>query len=203
MTTIRTGTTLLIIAILTSSLLAVSGMASLQPALAAKASEAPNHGDPKDAAEPNMDIKNVHREGNGQLVMEVYGQAGGSTPPRPEAGHHGQVYVYAFITDNGIMVINAHWECHLASGCHPDESMVSEWHAEFVTLGHVNGYEHDCVTSIYGERSATVDGHKATVMVPEVHKVLKAQTAAFNLQTDPDAPTQECIAEFHELFDET
>ena len=198
MTTIRTGTTFLIAAILAGSLLSVSGMASIQPALAAK------QGDPKDAADPNFDIKNVHSEGNGKLVMEVFGQAGGTIPPKPEAGHLGQVYVYAFVTDNGIMVINAHWECHEGpTGCDPAEHHISEWHAEFVTLGNVAGYDNPCVTSIYGERTATMDGLKAIVMVPEVKKVLKAQTAVFNLQTDPMDPTQECIAEFHGLFDET
>ena len=203
MTTIRTGKTLLVAAILAGSLFAVSGMASAQPAMA----ESKSQGDKKDASDPNLDIKNVHREGNGKLVMEVFGQAGGTVPPKPEAGHLGQVYVYAFITDAGIMVINAHWECHVLSGCDPTEQHVSEWHAEFVTLGHVDGYSQPCVTSIYGERSATVDGHKAIVNTPEAHKILKAQTAVFNLQMDPDTapsvPSGVCVAEFHTLFDET
>jgi hypothetical protein len=204
MTTIRTGTAFLVAAILAGSLLSVSGMASVQPALAVKAAEAPNHGDPKDAADPNFDIKNVHSEGNGKLVMEVFGQAGGTVPPKPAPGAFGHVFVYAFITDNGIMVINAHWECHEGpTGCDPNETHVSEWHAEFVTLGNVAGHDNPCVTSIYGERTATMDGHKAIVIVPEVKKILKAQTAAFDIQTNPDNPTQECIAEFHELFDET
>jgi hypothetical protein len=197
MTTVRTGTAFLVAIMLAGSLLSFSGMASIQPALAAKS------GDPKDSADPNLDIKNVHREGNGQLVMEVFGQAGETVPAKPAEGQFGQVFVYVFVTDNGIMVINAHWECHELSECHPDESMVSEWHAEFVTVEDVDGYDNPCVTSIYGERTATMEGHKAIVMVPEAKKVLKAQTAAFNLQTNPDAPTQECIAEFNELFDET
>jgi hypothetical protein len=151
--------------------------------------------------DPNMDIKKFYRDGD-NLVMKVKGTAGDTVPEKPAAGEFGQVFVYVFHTDVGIMVINAHWECHDSSGCHPDESMVSEWHAEFVTVEDVDGFDKPCVTSIYGERTATVDGHLATVNVPEAHEITLAQTAAFSLQTNPDAPTQECIAEFDHLFDE-
>jgi len=138
--------------------------------------------------------------------MKVKGTAGGTTPPKPEPGHLGKVYVYAFITDAGIMVINAHWECHVLSACDPTEQHVSEWHSEFVTVENVPGYANPCVTSIYGERTATVSGHNAIVNVPEAHKIFKAQTAAFDLKINPDsAPTIPvpglCVAEFDHQFD--
>lgn len=47
-----------------------------------------------------------------------------------------------------------------------------------------------------------MDGHKAIVTVPEAKKVFAAQTAAFDLKTNPDAPTQTCIAELNQVFDE-
>lgn len=188
-------------AILAGALVAVGQMTAVAPAMAATGGFP--HGDKKDAnSDPNLDIKNFHREGNGKLVMEVFGQAGGSTPAKPAPGQLGQVFVYAFFTDNGIWVINAHWECHAVSGCDPNEQHVSEWHAERVTVANVAGYDNICVTSISGERSATVDGHKAIVNVPEANKVMTAQTASFDLKTNPDAPTQECIAELDTVFDE-
>lgn len=183
--------------VLVGSVLAAMGMALAQPALAASP-----HGDSKDGVDPNFDIKNFHREGNGQLVMEVFGQAGGTVPVKPEAGHLGQVFVYIFYTDNGIWVTNAHGECHAVSGCDPSEQHVSEWHAERVTVANVAGYDKPCVTSISGERTATVDGHKAIVNVPEATKVISAQTAAYDLKTNPDNPTQLCIAEFDQAFDD-
>ena len=201
---------LFIAAVLAGSVLAVSGMASMQPALAEKSSDKKGGDDKKSddghskKIDPNMDIKNAYRDGT-NLVMKVKGTAGGTVPAKPAAGHLGQVFVYAFVTDAGIMVINAHWECHVLSGCDPTEQHVSEWHAEFVTLGHVAGHEKDCVTSIYGERTATVSGHNAIVNTPEAHKILKAQTAAFNLMMDPDtaptSPSGVCVAEFDHQFD--
>lgn len=164
------------------------------------------HGDKNDAADPNFDIKNVHREGDGKLVMQVFGQAGGTTPDKPATGELGQVYVYVFFTDAGIMVINAHWECHEgATGCDPEETHVSEWHAEFVTVDNVAGYDNLCVTQIYGERPATVDGHKAWVDTPEATKVIRGQTASFDLHRNPDLenPDNECIAELNTVFDST
>jgi hypothetical protein len=43
-----------------------------------------------------------------QLWKSFFGQAGGTVPVKPEAGHLGQVFVYAVFTDNGIWVTNAH-----------------------------------------------------------------------------------------------
>ena len=149
----------------------------------------------------NMNIKDAYIDGT-NLVVKVQGTAGETVPDKPEAGHFGQVFVYAFYTDNGIMVINAHWECHTGSGCDPSEQHVSEWHSEFVTLGAVAGYEQPCVTSIYGERPATMSGHLGAVDTPEASQILKVQSAAFDLQTNPDAPTQQCIAVLDHVFDE-
>ena len=119
----------------------------------------------------------------------------------PSTGELGQVYVYAFSTDNGVWVINAHWECHEGpTGCDPNEMHVSEWHAEKVALANVDGYDKPCVTGISDERSATMDDHKAIVNVPEATKILSVQTASFNLQTNPDNPTQMCIAELGTVF---
>jgi hypothetical protein len=186
-------------AILAASLVAVGQMAQATPAMAAGFP----HGDKKSATtDPNFDIKDFHREGNGELVMEVFGQAGGTTPAKPATGELGQVFVYAFFADNGIWVINAHWECHVGLTCDPNETHVSEWHAEKVTVANVTGYSNLCVTSITDERPATMDGHKAIVNVPEASKVMAAQTASFDLRTNPDAPTQECIAELNTVFDE-
>ena len=216
MTTIRTGTTFLVAAILAGSLLSVSGMASIHPALAAKA-EAPNHGDPKgDVQDPNhllanpsnpadFDIKNAHREGNGQLVMEVYGTAGNSNPAQPPTGGLGQVFVYAFVTDNGLWVINRHWDCHVGLDCSTvGGGEISPWHAEKVKVETVAGHTNPCVTNITDEREVTMTGHKAIVNVPEVHKVVMGQTAAFNILVNPDDFTPgQCIAELHTLFDAT
>ena len=156
----------------------------------------------------NLNIKNAYIDGN-NLVVKVQGKAGGTVPDKPAPGYFGQVFVYAFYTNNGIMVINAHWECHEGSGCDPSEQHVSPWHPEFVTLGTVEGHDQPCVTSIYGEfladgspRTVTMKGHLGMVDTPEATKILKVQTAAFNLQTNPDDPTQECIAELDHVFDE-
>src|SRR5919198_929637 len=124
----------------------------------------------------NMDIKKAYIDGT-NLVVKVKGTAGATVPDKPAPDRLGQVFVYAFVTDAGIMVINAHWECHVLSSCDPTEQHVSEWHAEFVTLGHVDGHAKDCVTSIYGERSATVSGHYATVDTPEASKISAVKTA--------------------------
>ncbi len=159
-------------------------------------------GDPKDAADPNMDIKNIHREGNGKLVMQVFGEAGATVPDKPEPGELGEVFVYVFVTNNGIWVVNAHWECHEGpTGCDPEETHVSEWHAEEVILGDVDGIE--CVIGIQNERTAIVEGHIASIDVPEATDVLVGQTAAYQLLTNPDNPQQECIAVLSEVFDTT
>ncbi len=184
---------------LLAGLLVVSSLSSI--ATQAFAEKLPDHRVHKYKLDKNMNIKKAYIDGT-DLVVKVQGKAGASVPDKPEAGHFGQVFVYAFYTDNGIMVINAHWECHDNSGCDPAEQHVSEWHAEFVTLGTVDGYDQPCVTSIYGERPATVKGHLGIVDTPEATKILKVQTAAFDLQTNPDAPTQECIAELDHVFDE-
>jgi hypothetical protein len=196
----RTTHAILLSALLAGSLLAVTELASATPAMA---EEGFPHGNKKSAAiDPNFDIKKVNREGNGKLVMQVFGQAGGTVPAKPAPGQLGQVFVYAFFTDAGIWVINAHWECHPGpTGCDPSETHVSEWHAEKVTVANVAGYEKPCVTSISDERAATMDGHKAIVTVPEAKEVFAAQTAAFDLKTNPDAPTQACIAELNQVFD--
>jgi hypothetical protein len=187
--------------VLAGALIGVGQMVSATTAMAATGGFP--YGDKKSATtDPNFDIKNFHREGNGQLVMQVFGQAGGTTPAKPPAGEHGQVFVYAFFTDNGIWMINAHWECHAGLTCDPNETRVSEWHAERVTVANVAGYSNICVTSITNERPAIMDGHKAIVNVPEASKVMTAQTASFDLKTNPDAPTQECIAELDTVFDE-
>lgn len=158
--------------------------------------------DPKDAANPDFDIRSFDRTSGGDLIMQVYGEAGASVPEKPEAGQLGQVFVYVFVTDNGIWVINAHWECHEgATGCDPDETHVSEWHAEEVFVSNVDGYDNPCVTGIANERPATVDGQLAIVSVPEASKILSVQTAAFDLQTNPDDPQQECVAELSGVFD--
>lgn len=185
-------------ALLAGSLMAVTLASSTTQAFAEKQPDNRIH---KYKVDKNLNIKKAFIDGT-NLVVKVQGKAGATVPEKPEAGHFGQVYVYAFYTDNGIMVINAHWECHTGSGCDPSEQHVSEWHAEFVTLGTVDGYDQPCVTSIYGERPATMVKHFGIVDTPEATKILKVQTAAFNLQTNPDAPTQECIAELDHVFDE-
>ena len=201
---------LFIAAVLAGSVLAVSGMASMQPAVAEKSSDK-NGGDDKKSddghskkIDPNMDIKKAYRDGT-NLVVKVKGTAGATIPPKPAPGHLGQVFAYVFVTDAGLMVINAHWECHVLSGCDPTEQHVSEWHAEFVTVGHVDGFANDCVTSIYGERTATVSGHLAMVNTPEAHKITKVITAAYDLKIDPDTapstPSGLCVAEFDHQFD--
>lgn len=193
-------------AILMGSLVAVGHMmAAATPALADSSyGKGFPHGDNKDKTlDPNFDIKNVHDEGNGAVTVEVFGQAGGTTPAKPAAGELGQVFVYAFFTDAGIYVINAHWECHVGLTCDPEETQVSEWHAEKVEVANVEGYSNPCVVEITNERPAVMDGHKGTVMIPEATKVFTAQTASFDIKTNPDAPTQTCIAELNTVFDET
>jgi hypothetical protein len=214
MTTTRTGTTLVLAAIIAGSLLSVSGMASIHPALAAKPEEAPNHGDPKgDVKDPNhllaskadFDIKNAHREGNGKLVMEVFGTAGHSSPAQPATGGLGQVFVYVFVTDNGIWVVNQHWDCHIGLDCSQiGNGEISPWHSEKVKVESVAGHTNPCVTDITDEREATMSGQKAIVNVPEAHKVLKGQTAAFDILVNPDDFTPgECVAELNTVFDQT
>lgn len=203
---------ILLCAIMAGSILAVSEMAALQPALAARDGDNDKKPADKNKAEkddsnkkkdPNFKIKNFYRD-NTNLVMKVKGVAGGTVPPKPAAGELGRVYVYAFLTNNGVWVINAHWECHEgATGCDPNETHVSEWHAEKVVLAKVDGYDKPCVTAISDERPATMDGHKAIVNVPEATKIESVQTASFNLQTNPDNPTQLCIAELGTVFDES
>jgi len=177
--------------------------------MAAKVADPTNHGDPKDASDPNMDIRNVHTEGNGKLVVEVFGQAGETVPPEPAEGQFGQVYVYAFtLADGSIWVLNAHWECHPESGCHPG-SMVSDWHAEQVTLAKIDGQ--DCVTSVFDETTdVTVDGHKGSINVSNSAKIVKAQTAAFQLKIHPDTAPSEvdpdhliCVGYLLTEFDHT
>lgn len=183
-----------------AGMLLVSSMSSI--ALQAFAEKKPDNRVHKyKIDDKNMDIKQAYIDGT-NLVVKVKGTAGGTVPDKPEPGLFGQVFVYVFYTDNGIMVINAHWECHTGSGCDPTEQHVSEWHSEFVTVENVAGYDQPCVTSIYGERPATMDGHFGIVDTPEVTKILKVQTAAFDLQTNPDDPQQDCIAELDHVFDE-
>lgn len=203
MTTFDTGKRLLLAAILAGSVLAISGMTSMQPALAAKDTEKnENHNDSDRKNIPrDFDIKKASIDKKGNLVMKVTGTAGGTIPEKPAAGEFGQVFVYVFHTDVGIWVINAHWECHIGLVCDPAETMISEWHSETVTVGHVDGFDNPCVTSIPEERPATMRGHEAKVSVPEAHKIFKAETASFDLKTDPMDPTQECIAELHTVFD--
>lgn len=189
----------IVLSALLGGLLVVSSMSSI--ATQAFAEKHPDNRVHKYKVDKNMNIKKGYIDGT-NLVVRVQGKAGASVPEKPEADHFGQVFVHVFYTDNGIMVINAHWECHVRSGCDPSEQHVSEWHAEFVTVGPVDGYDQPCVTSIYGERPATVSKHLGIVDTPEATKILKVQTAAFNLQTNPDAPTQECIAELDHVFDE-
>lgn len=158
--------------------------------------------DPQDSAKQDFDIKSFGIENN-ELFMQVYGQAGATVPEKPDINQFGQVFVYVFATDNGIWVINAHWECHEgATGCDPNETHVSEWHAEKVAVGKVDGFSNPCVTGISNERPATVDGHFARVSVPEASKIFSAQTAAYDIKTNPDDPQQECIAELSEIFDQ-
>src|SRR5437867_8380517 len=89
---------LFIAAVLAGSVLAVSGMASMQPALAEKSSDKKGGDDKKfddghsKKIDPNMDIKNAYRDGN-NLVVQVKGTAGGTVPAKPAAGHLGQVFV--------------------------------------------------------------------------------------------------------------
>jgi hypothetical protein len=190
--------------LLAGSLIAVTEFASAAPQAMAASSGGFPHGDKKNKTlDPNFDIKNVHREGNGAVTVQVFGQAGGTVPPKPGAGEFGQVYVYAFFTDAGIWVINAHWECHVGLTCDPEETHVSEWHAEKVVVANVEGYSNPCVVEITNERPAAMDGHKGTISIPEATKVFTAQTASFDIKTNPDAPTQICIAELNTVFDET
>ena len=202
MTNCETGKRLLIAAILVGSVLAISGMASAQPALAAKDSQKnDDHKGNNKEIPKDFDIKKVSIDENGNLVVKVQGKAGGTVPERPATGEFGQVFVYVFHTDVGIWVINAHWECHIGLVCDPAETTISEWHSESVTVDDVDGYDNPCVTSIPEERPATMSGHYAKVSVPEAHKIFKVQTASFDLQTDPMDPTQECIAELDTVFD--
>jgi len=182
---------LFIAAVLAGSVLAVSGMASMQPAVAEKSSDKKGGDDKKSddghkdkKIDPNMDIKNAYRDGN-NLVVQVKGVAGGTTPPEPPTGEFGQVYGYAFtLVDGSIWVLNAHWECHPQSGCHPG-SMVSEWHAEQVTLAQIDGKT--CVTSIFDETmDVTTVGHKGSIHVLHPAKIVKVQTVAFQLTIHPD-----------------
>lgn len=138
----------------------------LSPALAAKDDNGEKD-HPAKKGDPNFEIKKFTRKDNGDLVVKVKGVAGGTVPPKPAPGQLGQVYVYAFFTDNGVWVINARWECHTGSGCDPSEQHVSEWHAERVVLANVDGYDKVCVTEIADERPATMDGHLGIVHVPE------------------------------------
>jgi hypothetical protein len=158
--------------------------------------------DAQDSAMPDLDIRSFGMgAAAGELYMQVYGQAGATVPDKPGKDQFGQVFVYVFFTDSGIWVINAHWECHAGSGCDPSEQHVSEWHAEKVVVGNVAGYANPCVTAISDERPATMDGQFARVSVPEASKIISGQTAAYNIQTNPDDPQQECIAELGEVFD--
>ena len=203
---------LFIAAVLAGSVLAVSGMASMQPALAEKSSDKKGGDDKKfddghsKKIDPNMDIKNAYRDGN-NLVVQVKGVAGGTTPPEPPTGEFGQVYGYAFtLADGSIWVLNAHWECHPESGCHPG-SMVSEWHAEQVTLAKIDGKT--CVTSIFDETmDVTTVGHKGSIHVLHPAKIVKVQTVAFQLTIHPDTAPHEpdpdnliCVAYFVTQFD--
>ena len=197
-------------AIMVGSVLAASGVAALQPAMATRDGDNDKKqadkikGEKDDSnkkKDPNFKIKSFYRD-NTNLVIKVKGVAGGTVPPKPAPGELGKVYIYAFFTNNGIWVINAHWECHTGSGCDPSEQHVSEWHAERVVLSKVDGYDKPCVIGISGERPAIMDGHKAIVNVPEATKIKSVQTVSFNLQTNPDSPTQLCIAELDTVFDQ-
>lgn len=181
--------------LLAGSLLAVTEMASIRPALAAPAV------DPKGDAtngDSSFDIRTFALEGDGKIVIQVYGKAGRSIPDKPEQAH--TVYVYVFNTNAGTWVINAHQECHSQIECG-----VSEWHTEKVDVGQMNG--DTCVTQIYAntERHARMDGTNAKTFVPEVSQIYSAQTAAFELQVeDPDnAPSGICIAKLTQVFDDT
>ena len=183
------GTRLFLAAILAGSVLAVSGMTSFQPAQAEKENGSKNSNNQQGNSDhkeidPNMDIKKAYVDGN-NLVVQVKGVAGGTTPPEPPAGTFGQVYGYAFIlADGSIWVLNAHWECHPESGCHPG-AMVSDWHAEQVTLAKIDGKT--CVTTVFDETmDVTMNGHNGSIHMSDPAKIVTVQTVAFQLTIHPD-----------------
>jgi hypothetical protein len=176
-------------------MLSVMAVASARPAMAVPAA------DPKvdvTNGNPNFDIRTFGLEGDGKIVMQVYGKAGGTIPDKPEQAR--TVLAYLFNTDAGIWVINAHQECHTEVECG-----VSEWHTEKVD---VNQMRSDiCVTKIYpdNERKARMDGTNAKTFVPEVSKITSGQILSLELQVeDPDhAPAGICIAKVTQVFDAT
>lgn len=198
----RTFLAVFLSAVMAGSILAAAPAAALRPALAAKDDNGEKDYSAK-KGDPNFEIKKFMRKDNGNLVVKVKGVAGGTVPAKLAPGQLGQVYVYAFFTDNGVWVINAHWECHTWSGCDPSGQHVSEWHAERVVLANVDGYDKVCVTEIADERPATMDGHLGIVHVPEASKIISVQTASFDLKTNPDNPQQPCIAELNTVFDQS
>ena len=104
-------------AVMVGSILAVSGMAALQPAMAARDEDNNKKLADKNKAEkndankkndPNFKIRSFYRDDNVNQVINVKGIAKETTPPKLPSSELGQVYTYAFFTDNGIWVINAH-----------------------------------------------------------------------------------------------
>jgi hypothetical protein len=142
--------------------------------------------DPKDAANPDFDIKTFGFKDDGKIFVQVYGKAARTLPTEDRQG-----FAYVFVTDGGVWAINGHQE--------PHASTLPEWHAERIFV------DGNCVERIDvpTERTPIIAGNNAMVRVEGVTKIFSMQTVEFHLNTDePDDPPEdlECVATVTAVF---
>lgn len=124
--------------------------------------------------EPSFDIKRFGIDSNGDLFLNVKGEAGSAVPEGQD------IYGYVFVTDTGTYAVTAHLGNDTPGEDHED----NEWHAHKVTL------EDGCISSITPDGEASLQNKVVLLSETSATSIYEVMTVQLTQQDDGTCVTE-------------